>query len=94
MASSDTPCPPPLNVQAGKELDLPVFYGDAGSPAVLHSVRAHHAKCAVITLNTPGANYRAVWALNKVPKVLDVPSLSPTLLSCESLCVAFLGFRT
>lgn len=52
-------------VQAGKELDLPVFYGDAGSPAVLHSVRAHHAKCAVITLNTPGANYRAVWALNK-----------------------------
>ena len=52
--------------QAGKELDLPVYFGDAGSPAVLHSVGGHRAKCAVITLDTPGANYRTVWALNKV----------------------------
>ncbi|KAK9806323.1 hypothetical protein WJX72_010305 [[Myrmecia] bisecta] len=52
-------------VQAGKELDLPVYFGDAGSPAVLHSVGAHRAACAVITLDTPGANYRSVWALHK-----------------------------
>ena len=56
----------PMPRQAGKELDLPVYFGDAGSPGVLHSVGAHRAKCAVITLDTPGANYRTVWALNKV----------------------------
>ncbi|KAK9834871.1 hypothetical protein WJX81_005409 [Elliptochloris bilobata] len=52
-------------VQAGKALDLPVYFGDAGSPAVLHSLGAHRAACAVITLDTPGANYRSVWALHK-----------------------------
>ncbi|KAK9862380.1 hypothetical protein WJX84_007986 [Apatococcus fuscideae] len=52
-------------VQAGQELDLPVYFGDAGSGAVLHSVGAHRAACAVITLDTPGANYRTVWALHK-----------------------------
>jgi hypothetical protein len=51
--------------QAGKALDLPVYFGDAGSPAVLHSLGAHRAACAVITLDTPGANYRSVWALHK-----------------------------
>ena len=75
-------------MQAGKELDLPVFYGDAGSPAVLHSVRAHHAKCAVITLNTPGANYRAVWALNKVHYALDKPFSEPSFLVCCVLLAA------
>lgn len=37
----------------------------AGSPAVLQHVGAARAKCAVITLDTPGANYRSVWAMNK-----------------------------
>ena len=54
-----------LGMQAGKALDLPVYFGDAGSPAVLHSLGAHRAACAVITLDTPGANYRSVWALHK-----------------------------
>eukprot|EP00891_Asterochloris_glomerata_P009259 jgi/Astpho2/9259/Aster-06835 len=54
-----------LDLQAGKELDLPVYFGDAGSPAVLHAVGAARAACAVITLDTPGANYRTVWALHK-----------------------------
>ena len=52
-------------MQASKELDLPVYFGDAGSPAVLHSIGAHRASCCCITLDTPGANYRAVWALHK-----------------------------
>lgn len=42
-------------LQAGKALDLPVYFGDAGSSAVLHSLGAQHAACAVITLDTPGA---------------------------------------
>jgi len=28
-------------------------------------VGAERARCAVITLDSPGANYRAVWAMNK-----------------------------
>eukprot|EP00882_Tetradesmus_deserticola_P018408 GHRQ01019773.1.p1 GENE.GHRQ01019773.1~~GHRQ01019773.1.p1 ORF type:complete len:187 (-),score=60.17 GHRQ01019773.1:380-940(-) len=52
-------------VSAGKAIDLPVYFGDAGSPAVLHSVGAERAACAVITLDTPGANYRSVWAMQK-----------------------------
>lgn len=31
-----------------------MYFGDAGSPGVLHSVGAHRASCAVITLDTPG----------------------------------------
>ena len=42
-------------VQAGKAQDLPVYFGDAGSPGVLHSIGAHKAACAVITLDAPGA---------------------------------------
>ena len=51
--------------QAGKELDLPVYFGDAGSAAVLHSIGAHKASCCVVTLDSPGANYRTVWALHR-----------------------------
>ena len=36
-----------------------------GSVQVLHHLNAARARCAVITLDTPGANYRAVWAMNK-----------------------------
>lgn len=54
-----------LHVQVGKDADLPVYFGDAGSSAILHSIGAAHARCAVITLDTPGANYRTVWALHK-----------------------------
>ena len=42
-----------------------MYFGDAGSPAVLHAVGAERAACAVITLDTPGANYRSVWAMHK-----------------------------
>lgn len=52
-------------VSAGRALDLPVYFGDAGSKEVLHKVGAERASCAVITLDTPGANYRTVWALSK-----------------------------
>jgi monovalent cation:proton antiporter-2 (CPA2) family protein len=52
-------------VQEGKANDLPVYFGDAGSPAVLHSIGADNAACAVIALDTPGSNYRSVWAMHK-----------------------------
>ncbi|KAL1828571.1 hypothetical protein DCAR_0207809 [Daucus carota subsp. sativus] len=52
-------------VSVGRALDLPVYFGDAGSREVLHKIGAERACAAAITLDTPGANYRTVWALNK-----------------------------
>ncbi|KAL2643074.1 hypothetical protein R1flu_010661 [Riccia fluitans] len=52
-------------VSVGRALDLPVYFGDAGSREVLHKIGADRAAAAVITLDTPGANYRTVWALSK-----------------------------
>ncbi|KAL2330334.1 hypothetical protein Fmac_017915 [Flemingia macrophylla] len=52
-------------VSVGRALDLPVYFGDAGSREVLHKVGAERACAAAITLDTPGANYRTVWALSK-----------------------------
>ncbi|XP_047314926.1 K(+) efflux antiporter 2, chloroplastic-like [Impatiens glandulifera] len=52
-------------VAIGRKLDLPVYFGDAGSREVLHKIGAERACAAAITLDTPGANYRTVWALNK-----------------------------
>jgi voltage-gated potassium channel Kch len=34
-------------------------------PQILHKVGAERASAAVIALDTPGANYRTVWALSK-----------------------------
>ncbi|KAL5718584.1 K(+) efflux antiporter 2 [Ranunculus cassubicifolius] len=52
-------------VAVGRAVDLPVYFGDAGSKEVLHKVGAERAAAAAITLDTPGANYRTVWALSK-----------------------------
>ncbi|KAK1356255.1 hypothetical protein POM88_049511 [Heracleum sosnowskyi] len=52
-------------VSVGRALDLPVYFGDASSREVLHKVGAERACAAAITTDTPGANYRNVWALNK-----------------------------
>ncbi|XP_047322296.1 K(+) efflux antiporter 2, chloroplastic-like [Impatiens glandulifera] len=52
-------------VAIGRALDLPVYFGDAGSKEVLHKVGAERACAAAITLDSPGANYRTVWALSK-----------------------------
>ncbi|CAJ1950075.1 unnamed protein product [Sphenostylis stenocarpa] len=52
-------------VAMGRSLDLPVYFGDAGSREVLHKVGAERASAAAITLDSPGANYRTVWALSK-----------------------------
>ncbi|KAH6817883.1 K+ efflux antiporter 2 [Perilla frutescens var. frutescens] len=52
-------------VAIGRGLDLPVYFGDAGSREVLHKVGAERACAAAITLDSPGANYRTVWALSK-----------------------------
>jgi|TARA_B110000977_G_scaffold5915_1_gene8327 voltage-gated potassium channel Kch len=53
------------SVSKARAKDYPVFFGDAGSNAVLHAVGAEKASCAVVTLDTPGASYRTVWALKK-----------------------------
>ncbi|KAL7002510.1 K(+) efflux antiporter 2, chloroplastic [Sarracenia purpurea var. burkii] len=52
-------------VAIGRALDLPVYFGDAGSREVLLKVGAERACAAAVTLDSPGANYRTVWALSK-----------------------------
>ncbi|GMI99037.1 K+ efflux antiporter 2 [Hibiscus trionum] len=52
-------------VAMGRALDIPVYFGDAGSREVLHKVGAERACAAAVTLDIPGANYRTVWALSK-----------------------------
>jgi Kef-type K+ transport system membrane component KefB/voltage-gated potassium channel Kch len=52
-------------VSKGKAKDLPVYFGDAGSPAVLHLLGADRAACAIIALDSPGACYRAVYTMQK-----------------------------
>ncbi|XRA99741.1 K(+) efflux antiporter 2 [Pycnococcus provasolii] len=55
----------PERVAEGRARGHNVYFGDAGSEQVLHSVGAHRAACAVVTLDTASANYRTVWALKK-----------------------------
>ncbi|KAG1672722.1 hypothetical protein FOA52_005200 [Chlamydomonas sp. UWO 241] len=52
-------------VAQGKAHNLPVYFGDAGSPAVLHLLGAERAACAIIVLDSPGANYRSVYTMTK-----------------------------
>ncbi|GFY90287.1 K+ efflux antiporter 1 [Actinidia rufa] len=52
-------------VAVGRALDLPVYFGDAGSREVLHKVGAERASAAAITLDSPGANYRTVWGFEQ-----------------------------
>ncbi|KAH6762394.1 K+ efflux antiporter 1 [Perilla frutescens var. hirtella] len=49
----------------GRALDLLVYFGDAGSREVLHKIGAERARVAAISLDSPGTNYRTVWALSK-----------------------------
>lgn len=55
----------PEVVSESRAKDQNVYFGDAGSPEVLKAVGADRASCAIVALSSPGANYRAVWTLNK-----------------------------
>uniref|UniRef100_M4EWP8 RCK N-terminal domain-containing protein n=1 Tax=Brassica campestris TaxID=3711 RepID=M4EWP8_BRACM len=52
-------------VTVGRSMDLPVYFGDAGSREVLHKIGAERACAAVVALDAPGATYRCVWDLSK-----------------------------
>ncbi|MFS7937269.1 putative regulator of K+ conductance, NAD(P)-binding domain superfamily [Helianthus anomalus] len=57
-------------VSVGHALDLPVYFGDAGSREVKKLYTTLSKNATSIILDSPGANYRTVWALNKYfPKV-------------------------
>jgi voltage-gated potassium channel Kch len=59
-------------VAAGREADLPVFYGDAGSVHVLERVGLHRAKAVVVLLDTPAAMYRTVYEIHKMDPHMPV----------------------
>ena len=52
-------------VNEARSQDLRVYFGDAGSPTVLEKIRARDALCAIVTLDSPAANYRAVSCLKR-----------------------------
>lgn len=52
-------------VARGKAKDLPIYFGDAGSPAVLHLLGAERAACVIIALDSAGACYRVVYTMHK-----------------------------
>ncbi|XP_054780971.1 K(+) efflux antiporter 2, chloroplastic-like isoform X2 [Prosopis cineraria] len=59
-------------VAVGRALDLPVYFGDAGSREVLHKIGAERACAAAVTLDSPGANYRNSLGSEQVlPKCED-----------------------
>uniref|UniRef100_M4EWP7 RCK N-terminal domain-containing protein n=1 Tax=Brassica campestris TaxID=3711 RepID=M4EWP7_BRACM len=75
-------------VTIARSMDLPVYFGDAGSREVLHKIGAERACAAVVALDAPGTNYRCVWALSmhttlfmvSILKKLVVPeTLEPSL---------------
>jgi len=71
---------------------------DKLGPQVLQKVGAERAAAAVLTLDTPGANYRTVWALSKnfphvktfvrahdVEHGLNLERAGATAVCCESI---------
>lgn len=82
-----------LSPQEGRALDLPVYFGDAGSPAVLHALRAEKAACAVITLDTPGACFG--WRYGEGPcRRCDVLHWSHTTAVIPAILLLLLPSRS
>jgi len=60
-------------VAKARSLGLPVYYGDAGQPGVLHSVGIERARAAVITVNKPRTAERAVSQIrHAVPDLIII----------------------
>lgn len=64
------------NVQRGKALGLPVYYGDATSEEALQHARLRHARMLVLLMNDPQAARRIVDTARRIAP--DVPLLMRT----------------
>lgn len=73
------------NVRKGKELGLPVFYGDATSQEALHHAHLETAKLVVLLMNDPQAANRVVDTLRRVAPHVPVLMRTRYLLDREAL---------
>jgi CPA2 family monovalent cation:H+ antiporter-2 len=60
------------NVRKGRELDLPVYYGDATSEEALRHAHIEHASLVVLLMNDPPAALRIVDTLRRVSPATPV----------------------
>jgi CPA2 family monovalent cation:H+ antiporter-2 len=73
------------NVRRGKELGLPVYYGDATSTEALHHAHVHHARSVVLLINDPQAAERVVDTLRRVAPGVPILMRTRYLLEREAL---------
>ncbi|MFO0560681.1 MAG: cation:proton antiporter [Polyangiales bacterium] len=79
------------NVRAGRELDLPVYYGDATSEEALHHAHIERASLVVLLMNDPPAAMRIVDTLRRVSP--ETPVLMRTKYLTERDSLVALGAR-
>lgn len=79
------------NVRKGKELGLPVYYGDATSAEALGHAHLPNARLLVLLMNDPRASQRVVDTAHRVAK--DVPVLMRTRYLLEREGLLRLGAR-
>ncbi len=73
------------NVRRGKELGLPVYYGDATSAEALHHAHIENARLVVLLMNDPQAAQRVVDTLKRVAPGVAVLMRTRYLLEREGL---------
>jgi CPA2 family monovalent cation:H+ antiporter-2 len=79
------------NVRKGKELGLPVFYGDATSTEALQHAHLDHAKLLVLLMNDPQGAQRVVDTVKRVAP--NVPMLMRAHYLSEREPLMALGAR-
>jgi monovalent cation:H+ antiporter-2, CPA2 family len=73
------------NVRKGKELGLPVYYGDATSAEAMHHAHIETARLAVLLMNDPQAAQRVVDTLRRVAPTVPVLMRSRYLAERDGL---------
>lgn len=73
------------NVRKGRELDLPVYYGDATSEEALHHAHIEHAALVVLLMNDPPAAIRIVDTIRRVSPSTPVLMRTKYLVERERL---------
>lgn len=73
------------NVHRGKELGLPVYYGDATSEEALRHAHIESARLVVLLMNDPQAAERVVDSIRRVASSIPVLMRTRYLLERESL---------
>ncbi|HMI91121.1 MAG TPA: cation:proton antiporter [Polyangiales bacterium] len=73
------------NVRKGKELGLPVYYGDATSAEALHHAHIENARAVVLLMNDAQAAHRVVDTLKRVAPSVSILMRTRYLLERQPL---------